>query len=86
MSNTQNKGLETYDRFATQFGYPYQTPVDQTLELFALLDEKGLGDILLFEMMQEYLTNYNSFKLRVRNRKIYGLVPEEVPLNQLYKL
>lgn len=45
-------------------------PRTQDLEKYALLEKKGLPDILFLEMAKEYLTNFLEVELSVENGRL----------------
>lgn len=52
-----NRGRKIYDNFASGFGLIYVTPRTNALEMFSLLKDKKEEELLLREMMLEFLSN-----------------------------
>ncbi len=68
-----DKGEKIYDTFCAGFGHicSVNTPKTHTLELFALLKEKNENLILLLEMMNEFITNFNDIRVFAEKGKLY---------------
>jgi hypothetical protein len=66
------KGERTYDSFCGMFkGFRVSTPRTTTLELFALLKERGENEILLRVMMEEFISNLNDVKVFAEKGKLF---------------
>ena len=68
-----NKGEKIYDDFASKFGIKYSTPRTNTLELFFVLKDKGEEELLLREMMTEFLTNLSDEEVVIENHRLYSV-------------
>jgi len=68
-----DKGKKLYDNFASQFGLIYATPRTNTLEMFVYLREKKEKELLLREMMSEFLINLSDEKIVVKDHKVYSV-------------
>jgi len=69
----QNKGEKIFDKFCKSFlDFTFATPKTSTLELFALLEQKKEYELLIRELMKEFLSNLdNETDLFVKNGKLY---------------
>lgn len=74
------KGVEIYEKFADQFGYKYSNPCTYTAIKFYLLDKKDLKELLLREMMTEFMSNLTDMKIRTENGKLYQVNEEQLKL------
>jgi len=69
------QGEELYNSFCGMFkGFKISTPRTNTLELFALLDKKKEYEILLREMMYEFMSNLEETVVFVEEGKLYKKV------------
>ena len=68
-----NEGEKIYDNFASQFGFKFSTPRTNTLELISILNQKKEKELLLREMMNEYISNLSDEQIVVKNKKLYSV-------------
>lgn len=67
-----NDGEVIYDKFCSNFGIEkVATPRTNTLELFYLLRQKGETELLIREMMSEFMSNLTEEKVVVKDKKLY---------------
>jgi len=67
-----NKGEKLYDAFCSKFPpIARANPTTFTLELFALLKEQNEDELLLREMMKEYLCNFEDTDVFVDKGTLY---------------
>lgn len=67
-----NKGEKIYDSFCGMFkGFKVTTPRTQTLELFDLLKKRNQNELLLREMMSEFLGNLDDSSVFAEKGKLY---------------
>lgn len=81
MKKAQDKRIELgeklYEEFVERVADAFLTsdhvsnPITGTLEMFALLEKKGMPDLLFVEMMKEYLSNFLEVKLSVEKGKLF---------------
>lgn len=71
-------GGKLYDDFVEKLAdtFPHlsahvSNPRTNTCELFALLEKKGMADILMIQMLKEYMSDLNDVKLSVEKGKLY---------------
>ena len=69
-----NSGEEIYHKFCNNFPMSVMTPKTTTLEMFHLLHQKGETELLLREMMSEFMRNLSDEKVIVKNNKLYCVV------------
>lgn len=69
-----NSGEEIYHKFCNNFPMSVTTPKTTTLEMFHLLHQKGETELLLREMMSEFMKNLSDEKVIVKNNKLYCVV------------
>ena len=66
------KGEKLYNAFCNKFpSIPLTTPRTQTLELFVLLSDCKESNLLIREMMKEYLSNIDDIELLVERGRLY---------------
>ena len=66
------KGERIYDWFCAMFEISaVPTPHTKILELFAVLKEKNQNELLLREMMKEFMSNLNDTEVFVEKGKLY---------------
>lgn len=67
-----DEGEKIYDSFCGMFkGFKVTTPRTQTLELFALLKKRNQNELLLREMMSEFLGNLDDSSVFAEKGKLY---------------
>jgi hypothetical protein len=67
-----NKGENLYDSFCGMFkGFKVTTPRTSTLELFALLKDRNENELLLREMMKEFVSNIDDVSVFAEKGKLY---------------
>ena len=72
MKRNITKGEKIYEEFAKCFGVKkLSMPRTDTLELFALLEQKGEHALLLREMMKEFISNIDDVEIIVRKGKLF---------------
>lgn len=68
-------GEKIYDNFCKEYGdISVVTPRTTTLKIFYLLSKKGYYDLLIREMMKEFLTNIDDYEIVVDNYNVFRVV------------
>lgn len=66
------KGEKIYDSFCGMFsGFAVATPRTSRLELFVLLKEKKMNELLLRALMEEFISNLDDMEVFAEKGKLY---------------
>ena len=75
------QGEKLYNKFCSLFkDIPTMTPSTFTCQMFARLNERKLFQLLLREMMKEYMQNLDDEEIVMNKKNIYKVVEKHIKI------
>jgi len=81
MEKEIEQGEKLYNKFCSLFkDIPTMTPRTFTLQMFARLNERKLFQLLLREMMKEYMQNLDDEEIVMDKKNIYKVAEKHIKI------
>ena len=81
MEKEIEQGEKLYNKFCGLFkDIPTMTPNTFTCQMFARLNERGLFQLLLREMMKEYMQNLDDEEIVINKKDIFKVVQKHIKI------